>query len=131
MKQSPVQAMVIKVDGSIEMKTIAADLKSLQDEMGGYIELIKLNDGKLSLYINEEGKLEGLPVNLVASLIANQTGLKGDFIVGNAVFLGKGTADGRETSVDPDFVERISAWAKKHKERFENAIKLITSKEGV
>jgi hypothetical protein len=130
-EQMPVSAMVIKVDGTIEIKTIDGDCKSLQTEVGGWIELVRL-DGGISMYINEEGKLEGLPVNVVATMIALQSGLApDDYIVGDVVFLGKGTADGRETSVSADFAKKICLWATKHHDKLNFAIQMATRKEGV
>ena len=38
--------------------SIKGDLKSLQDAVGGYIELVQLGDGD-DLFVNEEGLLHG------------------------------------------------------------------------
>lgn len=57
-------------------------LEELQDYVGGYIELIRTNDGK-NMYINEEGKFDDLPFNLKATSIV--TLFDGDYIVGNAI----------------------------------------------
>ena len=45
------------------MITIGADLKSMQDIVGGYIEAIYPFDDDVALVCNEEGKLLGLPLN--------------------------------------------------------------------
>ena len=45
------------------MKEIDSDLKSLQHEVGGYIEAIYPYEDPVALVCNEEGKLEGLPLN--------------------------------------------------------------------
>lgn len=53
-------------------------LEELQGFVGGYIEII--GHGKDGLMVvNEEGKLDGLPLNTTASLMAGQT------IVGNVL----------------------------------------------
>jgi hypothetical protein len=126
--QAPVMAMIISVDGNIVIKKIDGDLKSLREEVGGYIELVRLYKGKISMYINEEGKCEGLPVNLVASMIAVQGGLVNDFIVGNVVLLGKGTPDGFETSIDPEFCVKVTNWAIKHKDKLNSSIAALVPK---
>lgn len=46
-------------------------LKELQGFVGGLIELVRLGGGRL-MVVNEEGRLKGLPFNLVASLIAKR-----------------------------------------------------------
>jgi hypothetical protein len=72
-------ATIIKTDGQhIEMATV--NLHTLQNAVGGYIEGVYLRDGRC-MYVNEEGLLKRLPLNLWASELANQP------IVGNAVLL--------------------------------------------
>lgn len=58
-------------------------LKELQAAVGGYIELVKVVEGGSKLmFVNEEGKMNGLPINEAATeLWANPH----DFIVGNAL----------------------------------------------
>ena len=60
-------------------------LEKLQELVGGYIEVIPINNiaghKQCQLIINEEGSLYGLPVNRDASIIAKRE------IVGNAVIL--------------------------------------------
>ena len=45
------------------MKEIDSDLESLQHEVGGYIEAMYPDEDPVALVCNEEGKLEGLPLN--------------------------------------------------------------------
>ena len=45
------------------MKEIDSGLESLQHEVGGYIEAIYPYEDPVALVCNEEGKLEGLPLN--------------------------------------------------------------------
>ena len=57
-------------------------LKQMQEAVGGWIEIVPLpHDTNLMMVVNEEGLLEGLPVNIFASAIAGQ------HIVGNALFV--------------------------------------------
>lgn len=46
-----------------EVKEIENDLKVLQELVGGYIETVRFNG--ITMIINEEGKLKGLPVNFL------------------------------------------------------------------
>ena len=57
-------------------------LDELQKIVGGYIETINLPGGSL-MVVNEEGLLDGLPSNRLASRLAYQP------IVGNAVVMAK------------------------------------------
>lgn len=58
-------------------------LEELQAIVGGYIECLNLNDGRL-LVCNEEGKLEGLPLNDAATDIVRANGYN-DWIVGDVL----------------------------------------------
>lgn len=77
------------------------DLARLQKAVGGYIEVVRLNAAQLDraqrlcgetfgqlgyvfLVVNEEGKLKGAPLNMVATMIY---GARGDVIVGNALIV--------------------------------------------
>ena len=80
-------ATIIKTDGTkqnIEPKDGKTfSLKELQEAVGGYIELVPLNDGKL-LVCDEEGKLKAnAQINEEASRIANQQ------IVGQVIIIDK------------------------------------------
>ena len=58
-------------------------LESAQNTVGGYVERVRCPDGTV-LLVNEEGRLNGLPVNEKASAIAGQ------MIVGNVIHFAKG-----------------------------------------
>lgn len=59
-------------------------LQEVQAIVGGYVELVRLWDGRIML-INEEGKLEGLPLNAEATrlFLVERDGY--DVIVGDAL----------------------------------------------
>jgi len=82
--------LIIKSDGT-EIESVPANgtdysLKELQEIVEGYIEVVRL---KHELYdmmiINEEGKLNRLPVNLKATRIFKSTQQTFDYIVGNVL----------------------------------------------
>jgi len=73
----------------------------LSQTVGGYIEAVPL-ETNCTMYINEEGKLRGLPINYVANLLAHKlnSGLREyDYIVGNAVVCGPLDGAGYDTSM--------------------------------
>jgi hypothetical protein len=55
-------------------------MKELQDEVGGFTELLSLKDGS-QMIMDEEGTLKNKPLNYTASLMA------GRMIVGDVVIL--------------------------------------------
>ena len=82
-------ANMITVDGTItEVKT---SLEDLQKAVEGYIEIVDLPKGdlttnkKLIMVLNEEGKINQLPVNLIATQIWIKNYGRTDVIVGNVV----------------------------------------------
>lgn len=63
-------------------KEIGNDLDSMQAEVGGYVEIIyPFEDEDIGLVLNEEGKINGLPLNRA---IYDKGGEIIDIIAGNA-----------------------------------------------
>lgn len=59
-------------------------LKELQEAVGGYIEIIRLNDGRI-IVVNEDGLNLNLPVNIEATNILRRDHSTTQYIVGNAI----------------------------------------------
>lgn len=84
------QSVIIMADG-LQKKVAPANgtdfsLDELNGIVGGYIEVLHIED-KL-LVCNEEGKLNDLPYNAIATQLINAAGIK-DYIVGNVLFCEK------------------------------------------
>lgn len=61
-------------------------LEELQQLVGGYIE-IACKDGETLMIVNEEGKIDGLPINAVATRVFREWHPgSNDYILGPAVF---------------------------------------------
>ena len=60
--------------------------KELNQLVGGYIEIIRLNS-RYFMVINEEGKLQNLPYNAYATILYQTYVSPYDYIVGNAVLV--------------------------------------------
>ena len=72
-------------------------LKEMQEFVGGNIQVVNGIDGS-HIIINEEGKIKGLPMNMVATTMwlgedwdDDTSAMANDFLVGNAMIL-KGKA---------------------------------------
>jgi hypothetical protein len=72
--------MKILDTNGFERQMTDTSLEAMQTAVGGYIEPVRLGDGRI-MYVNEEGRLVGLPANEKATQLAGQ------LIVGNAVIL--------------------------------------------
>ena len=62
-------------------------LSELQDFVSGYIQMLDLGDRYM--FVNEEGKLMGCPVNEKATEMLTGTAYEGDTIVGDVLVCGK------------------------------------------
>ncbi len=71
-------ARLLKSNGEILPNVSISTLKEMQELVGGYIEFV-YTEKKLVLIVNEEGLIISLPVNQMASEIANQV-IVGDVI---------------------------------------------------
>lgn len=101
-------AIIIKTTGETEIVDIANDeLATLQKAVGGYIEAVTLNDN-LTMWLNEEGKMEGLPHNPLAQHFFDlRFGTGVDYIVGNAVFTGGADENGETLGLENDTISRL------------------------
>lgn len=85
-------AQYIKTDGTIET-VVPANGKEfdwqteLYPRIGGYVEILEYRDGTKAMVLDEEGKLKGYDLNLVATQIAKENTYIGcnDYIVGNVL----------------------------------------------
>jgi hypothetical protein len=73
--------------------------------VGGYIEGVYL-DGATA-YVNEEGKLQGLPKNDVATELAHaHNAIYGDdWIAGNMLIVGNCDDEGETMSLEPEWID--------------------------
>ena len=96
-------AILYKTDGSVtpvspkEGKYFS--LKELQGYVGGYIQIVPLPNGE-ELVINEEGKLDGLPTNQLATSIwkkaypiSKYPENNDELVVGNALVISEGETE--------------------------------------
>jgi hypothetical protein len=91
------KALVLNTDNTITEidLDIAGHLTSLQAVVQGDIELVAL--GPLSAYVNEEGKLRGLPINRAATALWEaRYGIGTDIILGNVILFGGPGTDGSD-----------------------------------
>lgn len=70
--------------------------RELQKRVGGYVQVIALRGqfAGYELWLNEEGKLNGLPFNSCATLIWEECYGRTDVVVGNAVITRMANAEG-------------------------------------
>ena len=82
-----ITVLVIEPEKKPYVKSISSELKSLQQEVGGYIQAIYPWEEPCAIICNEEGKLTGLPFNRA---LRNKDGDIYDIIAGTFWVVGLG-----------------------------------------
>lgn len=85
------KVLVVKAGEKPYVKEIDSGLKSLQAEVGGFIECLYPWKDPVALICNEEGKLLSLPENRI--LFSKDTGRVWDVICGTFLLTGLGSED--------------------------------------
>jgi uncharacterized protein DUF3846 len=95
----------------VELRKLdCSDLSAYQALVGGNVEPIDLDAPAASMYINEEGKLLHLPVNMRATHVVwahNELMRNEDIVMGDAFILGPVDRDGWDTSVPQSYVDLL------------------------
>lgn len=109
-------AVVIPADGAgaayhLEVPSDgAAMLAVLQKVVGGFIEYVP-TEAPITVFCNEEGKIDGLPTNYRATHLFGGLLQAGDIIAGNVIILGPVDDEGVEMSLEEEEVEALLAAA--------------------
>ena len=78
-------AQLIDTEGDVHQVLGPVSLEKAQELVGGWVQVVQVpGNPAQQMIVNEEGLLENLPYNLIASSIAKQD------IVGNAVIVTNG-----------------------------------------
>jgi hypothetical protein len=107
--------MVAGVIITTEMETTElaeSSYEAISKAVGGYIQIVPLqNDfAGYSMYLHEEGKLIGLPMNDIATAVWENSYGRTDIILGNAVIVNANTDDdGNELPISEDDAESLMA----------------------
>ena len=101
------KALVLKTDGTTQVIELPRDGagKVISEIVGGYFDIArnynKNIDAEVCAYVHDEGLIIGLPVNVLASMIIGQ------YLVGDAVIVGKTDSEGYDTDVPNELLEVI------------------------
>lgn len=113
MSQQP-PAVRIDTDGTV---TVLPDnnYETIRDGVGGWIEAAP-TDGSITLWVNEEGKVNGLPLNPLGHALWAHVDTygciqAGDWVAGPCVITGPPDADGASTPAPEWFLPRLATIA--------------------
>lgn len=112
-----INAIVIPVDPTqpLRLQQLHLHADALREVVGGPLEAVQLERPEASMYLHEEGKLEGLPINARATALlwVHNSAFRGrDVIVGPAVVLGPVDDHGYEETAPADLVEVLFGTAR-------------------
>jgi hypothetical protein len=105
------KALVIPFAGEAEVLDLDAPeggLKVLQNAVGGWVQAIDINE-KVTMWLNEEGKMIGLPRNPIATALWTKTFGPTDIMVGNAVITGGVDEEGETIGLTDEQVQNFQA----------------------
>lgn len=101
-KDEKLEVLLIKPGAFPQPVSIGSELQDLQAAVGGYIEVTYPFEEQAALVVNEEGKLNGLPLNRA---IRTDDGDIADIIAGN--FLVVGLSEDSFASLSPELMEKF------------------------
>ena len=101
MNESKMQVIVVEPGKEAEIREIGGGLESLHDAVGGWIEAVYPYKDPVAIVCNEEGKLDGLPLNRA---LRDEDGYIYDVIAGT--FLVVGLTEDNFGSLSDELAER-------------------------
>lgn len=116
-----IRILISQPDGSFSVTTINPDLDVMQKIVGGYIEVVSDPSGfnGFSAYCNEEGKLQGLPVNATSTRFMDRLFTERrlqrfsvhDVLVGPVFWCGGADEEGDDTSLPAELINQFATSA--------------------
>ena len=103
------KALIIKTDGTKEVSlfTEGTFLKLAQEVVGGRIQLVRLESKGIDLYLNEEGKLDQLEQNPIATALWSEDYGLTDYIVGNVIITGGANSKGETVGLTDGQIQTL------------------------
>jgi hypothetical protein len=97
------KAILLDVDGNLSSIDLDAGntLKILQNAVEGWVQAVDFT-ADLTIWVNEEGKLNNLPINAKATKIWAHFFGNTDYMSGNAVFTGGTDEEGETLAISAD-----------------------------
>jgi len=105
-KEKQMIVLGITAEGEVVVNdNFSGSLSEMQAAVGGYIEVALTSLPGVTAYINEEGKLQGLPLNPAATALLKYP--NDDFVVGDMLILGAPDENGDDTDVPEGTLDAI------------------------
>lgn len=117
------KALRINTDFTTELLDLSSDeYNKLSGAVGGLIQAVDLKSD-LTIWLNEEGKLLDLPVNLVATRMWDRSfGVGTDVLVGDCVFTGGTDEDGETLELSRPWITQLKIFADRLRKAYEGTV---------
>lgn len=103
------KVIYISTENDIEVAEVdEISYDTLYEGVNGLVELVSLNRD-VDMWVNEEGKVNGLEPNLLATLIWNKVFPNPDVIMGNVVITGGVDEEGNTLGLSEESIQDIMA----------------------
>jgi hypothetical protein len=103
------RAVTIDVEGNaeaVQWDTTTGTLTHLQRAVDGLVDLVALHE-KVTMWVNDEGNVKGMPMNIVATSIARGFGFTHQAYFGPVVFTGGGDEEGETLGLSEQHAEAL------------------------
>ena len=101
--------MSISTDNIVEIKEVESiEYETLSTAVNGMIELVSIKQD-IDMWLNEEGKVNGLETNIIASMIFYKAFSQLDIIKGNVIITGGSDDDGNTVGLSDESIQDIFA----------------------
>ena len=103
--------VIIRSNGSIEQTnfTVGDSYLLLSDTVGGMIECVHIGLG-IDMWVNEEGKINSLPQNVLGTALWVDSWAETDFVAGDCVVTGGTDVEGYTLGLSDSKVEELLGW---------------------
>jgi len=99
----------ISTDNKIEvMEVEQIEYDTLYEAVNGLVELVSINED-IDMWLNEEGKVNGLEPNIIASLLYNKVFPNFDVIMGDVVITGGADDEGNTVGLSDQSIQDVMA----------------------
>lgn len=104
------KAILVQTNGKVDLIDKDWTYHEIVEAVGGTIDAVSFGENDYFAFINDEGKLLGLPENEIATSVWYESGARvmlGDYLAGNVLFFGETDENGDNTDVPSDLWIRI------------------------
>ena len=99
----------IRTDNTVEIKQVESiEYETLYEAVNGLVELASIDDD-IDMWLNEEGKINGLEPNIIASLIWNKVFPNFDVIMGDVIITGGVDEEGNTVGLSDKSIQDVMA----------------------